>query len=167
MRNPRLIAFVFLLFVGIAPALLRGAERPFAIRVIDEQTRRGLPLVELTTVSHNRFITDSAGYASVDDPALLGKQVYLEVRSPGYVFAKDGFGFPGQSIELKPGGEAELRIRRINIAERLYRITGEGIYRDSVILGKPVPIRAPLLNGGVVGQDSAQVAVYQGKVRWF
>ena len=45
-------------------------------------------------------------------------------------------------------------IRRLNIARRLYRVTGGGIYRDSVLTGDPVPIREPLLNGQVLGQDS-------------
>lgn len=169
MRKFRFIACSSLFFLSIAvvPALSRGAERPFAIHVIDEQTGRGVPMVELTTVSHDRFITDSAGFAAVDDPLLLGRKVYFEVRSPGYVFPKDGLGFTGASVETKSGGSVKWRIKRTNIAERLYRITGEGIYRDSVILGKSAPIREPLLAGGVVGQDSAQVAVYRGQIHWF
>ena len=55
----------------------------------------------------------------------------------------------------------------MNIAERLYRITGQGIYADSVRLGRETPIRQPLLNGQVVGQDSAQAVSYQGRLRWF
>ncbi len=46
-------------------------------------------------------------------------------------------------------------------------MTGAGIYRDSVLTGDQVPIREPLLNGQVVGQDSVLNAVYQGKVHWF
>ena len=65
------------------------------------------------------------------------------------------------------GKSAKLKIKRINIAERLYRITGEGIYRDSVLAGRAVPIRQPLLNGGVVGQDSVMASVYRGKIHWF
>ncbi len=151
------------------PALeqTRSAPTPFAIRVVDDASGRGVPLVELATVSHVRFVTDSAGYAAIDDAALLGHRVYFEVRSHGYRFPADGFGGVGQSIDLKPGGSALLSIKRLNIAERLYRITGEGIYRDSVALGKTAPIREPLLAGGVVGQDSVQVALYRGKIRWF
>src|SRR6185295_12105461 len=57
--------------------------------------------------------------------------------------------------------------KRVNIAERLYRVTGGGQYRDSVLAGKPVPIAEPLLNGEVTGQDSVQTAVYGGKMYWF
>ena len=46
-------------------------------------------------------------------------------------------------------------------------MTGEGIYRDSVLTGDAVPIREPLLNGQVFGQDSVVNAVYQGKIYWF
>ena len=41
------------------------------------------------------------------------------------------------------------------------------IYRDSILTGDAVPIREPLLNGKVFGQDSVVNAVYQGKIHWF
>jgi hypothetical protein len=41
------------------------------------------------------------------------------------------------------GGRAEVRIERTNIAERLYRVTGAGLYRVSVILGRPSPTPRP------------------------
>ena len=140
---------------------------PFAIQMVDDRTGRGVPLVELKTVSNVAFWTDSAGYAAIDDPALLGRKVFFSVSSHGYDFAADGFGMHGTAIDLVPGGEKTLKIKRINLAERLYRVTGEGIYRDSVILGKPVPISEPLINGQVTGQDSAMTAVYRGKIWWF
>lgn len=154
------------LAVLLAPLAL-AQQKPFAIRVVDDQTHRGVPLVELKTSSSVRFYTDSAGYAAIDDPAMLGRRVFFNVSSHGYEFAPDGFGVRGRAIELTPGGEAELPIHRVNLAQRLYRLTGEGIYRDSVLLGKPVPITEPLLNGEVCGQDSAQCAVYRGKVYFF
>ena len=36
--------------------------------------------------------------------------------------------------QCKPGGSATLKLKRMNTAERLYRITGEGVYRDTVLL---------------------------------
>ena len=59
-----------------------------------------------------------------------------------------------------PGESAELRIRRNNIAERLYRVTGVGIYRDSVLLGRDVPIEHPLFNAQVAGSDSVNSIVF-------
>ena len=140
---------------------------PFAVRVVDEQSGRGVPLAELKTVSGVRFWSDSGGYVAVDDPALLGRSVFFHVSSHGYEFPKDGFGNRGVEVELSPGGETTLKVKRVNIAERLYRVTGEGIYRDSVILGKKAPLAEPLLNGQVTGQDSVMSTVYRGKVWWF
>src|SRR5436190_9695494 len=57
--------------------------------------------------------------------------------------------------------------KRINIAERLSRVAGGGIYRDSVMLGKAVPLKEPLLDGQVFGQDSVQSVIYRGKIYWF
>ncbi len=140
---------------------------PFAIEVVDEATGRGVPLVELTTTSGVTFITDSAGLVAFDEPGLMNQTVYFAVKSHGYEFRKDGFGFPGVRLEVTPGGSATVKLKRINIAERLYRVTGQGIYRDSVLLGRQPPTKEPLLNAKVAGQDSVQNAVYRGKLRWF
>jgi hypothetical protein len=141
---------------------------PFAIEVVDAGTGRGVPLVELTTVSGVRFLTDSAGFIAIDDPAFVRREVFFHVKSHGYEFPADGFGFRGAKLNVIPGGTARLQVKRHNVAERLYRVTGEGIYSDSVQLGrKPPPVKEPLLNGEVVGQDSAQQAVYRGKIYWF
>ncbi len=138
-----------------------------AIKVVDDVTGRGVPLVELETVNHIRFVTDSAGLAAFDEPGLMNQRVFFTVRSHGYEFPRDGFGYRGTAVEVRPGGEAVLRIRRISVAERLYRITGAGIYRDSVLVGAPVPIRQPLLNARVMGQDTVLAAVFRGKLYWF
>ena len=147
--------------------LATGADSPwFRIKVVDEATSRGVPLVELETVNRAGWITDSNGLIAFHEPGLMERPVFFHVRSYGYDFPKDGFGNAGVTLTPKAGGNEEVKITRRNIAERLYRITGQGIYRDSVLLGEPVPIRGPLLNAEVVGQDSAQVAVYGGKVLW-
>ena len=143
------------------------APQPFAIEVQDDQTGRGVPLVELTTTSGITYVTDSAGLVAFDEPGLLGQRVYFEVKSHGYEARKDGFGFSGVALETKPGGAATIKIKRTNIAERLYRITGQGIYRDSVLLARDTPINQPLINAKVTGQDSVMNAVYQGKLHWF
>ena len=139
----------------------------FAIVVVDEQTRRGVPLVELEMVNHARWWTDSNGIVAFDEPGLLGQEVYFHVRSHGYEYPKDGFGNRG--VRLKPvrGGNTTIKIKRLNIAERLYRITGQGIYRDSALVGQPVPLKQPLLNGQVMGQDTVIATPYRGKIYWF
>jgi hypothetical protein len=139
----------------------------FRINVIDEQTNRGVPLVELRTVNGIAHTTDSNGIVAFHEPGLMDKDVFFHVSSHGYEFAKDGFGYRGKALQVKAGGEATLKIRRVNIAERLYRVTGGGIYRDSVLIGVKPPIREPLLNGLVFGSDSVVNAVYNGKIHWF
>jgi hypothetical protein len=140
---------------------------PFRIQVVEEGTGRGVPLVELKTVNQIRAITDSNGIVAFDEPGLFNRKVFFFVRSHGYEFEKDGFGYRGKALQVTEGGSAQLVIRRINIARRLYRVTGEGIYRDSVLTHDQVPIREPVLNGQVFGQDSVVNALYQGKIYWF
>ncbi|MBM4018228.1 MAG: hypothetical protein FJ288_07845 [Planctomycetes bacterium] len=144
-----------------------GAVPYFGIRVIDGDTGRGVPLVELETVNAIRCYTDSAGWAAFHEPGLMNRRVFFFVKSHGYEFPKDGFGMRGVALETREGGRAELKIKRINIAERLYRITGAGIYADSVLLGHKPPTRQPVLNAEVLGQDSVQSMLYRGRIFWF
>lgn len=140
---------------------------PFVIEVVDSETGRGVPLVELSTVHHVAFWTDSQGLAAVDEPELMSRKVFFSVRSHGYEYPKDGFGFAGTALDVRPGGRATLKLKRMNIAQRLYRITGAGIYRDSVLAGAAVPVRQPVLNAEVTGQDSAMAVPFDGNVYWF
>jgi hypothetical protein len=144
-----------------------GAEPYFEIDVVDAATGRGVPLAEVEMVNHARFISDSAGRIAFSEPGAWGQSTFVTVRSDGYEFPKDGFGYPGTRVTPKPGGKVTLRLKRLNIAERLYRITGEGVYRDSVLLGETPPTREPVLNAQVLGQDSIQQAIYHGQIYWF
>ncbi len=139
----------------------------FAVVVDDDRTGRGVPLVELRTVNEIRYFTDSGGVAAVREPGLMNQRVYFSVRSHGYEYPADGFGYRGAALDVKPGGRVTLKIRRLNVAERLYRVTGQGIYRDSLLAGLPVPLRNPALNAQVMGQDSVQMVKYKGKLYWF
>jgi len=141
--------------------------RHFAIEVIDEQTGRGVPMVELQTTSAVRYYTDSGGLIAFYEPGLMDRRVFFAVSAHGYEFPKDGFGIRGIVLETKAGGSAQLKVKRLNIAERLYRITGQGIYRDTVLLGRKAPIAEPLLNAEVTGQDGILTAIYRGKLYWF
>lgn len=144
-----------------------ASDRPFELRVLDEETGRGVPLVEVETTNRIKYVTDSAGRVAFDEPGLLGQRVFFEMRSHGYDIPQDAFGAVGFSVATTPGGRAELKIKRRNIAERLYRITGQGIYSDTIKLGLAAPLKQPLLNGQVMGQDSTLAVRYRGKVHWF
>ncbi len=143
-----------------------GKREYFGIQVIDAETGRGVPLIELRTTSQVSLWTDSAGWAAVCEPDLMGREVFFHVGGPGYEYPADGFGYRGVRLKAEPGRTAAIQVRRKNIAERLYRITGQGIYRDSVLLGRPVPPSASKRLGGVMGQDSVQAVPYRGRLFW-
>ncbi|WP_201002063.1 discoidin domain-containing protein [Paenibacillus glycanilyticus] len=143
------------------------SQQPFGIRVVDSKTGRGIPAVELRTTNNMTFYTDSAGYVAFKEVGLMNETVFFHLSSDGYKVPQDMFGYYGQAVEVTPGGSVTLTMDRVNIAERLYRLTGEGIYRDSLLLGKTPPINEPLLNGKVMGQDSVQTIKYKNKLYWF
>jgi hypothetical protein len=69
----------------------------------------------------------------------------------------------GIALDTRRGGRATMRVQRVNAAERIARLTGEGGWRDSALLGEPIPASAPPpLNAQVLGQDSVQTALYRG-----
>ncbi|MDX2152766.1 MAG: hypothetical protein SFV54_18635 [Bryobacteraceae bacterium] len=148
-------------------SLAAWAQRPdlHVIEVVDESTKRGVPLVELCATSGACFLTDSAGLVALQEPSFWGQDVYFSIRGHGYEHAKDFFGDPGRSIRVTRGGSTRVTVTRVNIAERLYRVTGEGIYRDSVIAGRKRGGR-PLLNANVTGLDTVMHTVYRGRLFW-
>ena len=153
------------LAVALASSVL-AEEKPFAVQIVDEATGRGVPLVELETMDNQLWMTDSAGRVAFHEPGQMNIPVWFSMRSHGYQFPLDGFGMTGQRFTTQPGEHAVLKVKRLNIAERLCRLTGQGIYRDSVLLGEKVPLDEPVTNGGVVGQDSVQSVVYRGRLFW-
>lgn len=68
-------------------------------------------------------------------------------------FPRDAFGYAGTKFQYTAGGSIILKMTRTQHAQRLYRFTGEGIYRDTVLLGQEAsvvpPGAAPLLNSQV------------------
>ena len=141
-----------------------GATECFCVDVVDGATSRGIPLVEVITPDNAVYVTDSAGRAAICDPLFLGKPAYYRAQSHGYEMPADAFGMRGKTLAATPGGKGTIVLKRLNVAERLYRITGAGIYWDTIRLGKSAPIREPLLNAGVFGQDSAQFAIHRDKL---
>ena len=126
----------------------------------------GVPLVELETVHHLKFVTDNMGIAVIEASEFQDQEVYFSIKSHGYEFRKDGFGFRGKKVHVNSGSSAVLKIQRKILAERLCRLTGAGLYSDSVKVGKQAPISQPLLNAKTAGSDSAHVAEFGGKLFW-
>lgn len=141
-------------------------EKYFGIHVVDEQTSRGVPLVELRTPNGISHWTDSAGWVAFHEPGLMDRDVFFEAISHGYAMLPDWIGQRGRTLKVAAGSSATVAVRRNNVAERIYRITGQGIYRDSVMLGLPVPVERPLGNQLVAGQDTVITTIYRGRQFW-
>src|SRR4029453_8604988 len=101
-----------------------AAEKYFEIQIQDAGTGRGVPLVELVTVNKMRYVTDSAGGVGFFEPGLMGKALFFDINAQGYQVGKDGFGIAGARLKVEEGGSTVVKLRRLNIAERLYRCTG-------------------------------------------
>jgi hypothetical protein len=134
-------------------------EERHGVRVVDAETGRGVPMVILTG-PRRTWVTDSAGWAAIVEPDALGQTLSLAPWSHGYEAAAP------VTVTLDRGGRSELALRRAMPAERLYRVTGGGIYRDSVLLGEPTPLAEPLLNALVVGLDSTHAVLHDGQMFW-
>lgn len=172
------LCFLFLLnisermVIGQEPPLAHRSElksRPtawFGLRAVDAETGAGVPLVRFKTTSHLTQWSDSHGYVAFDEPGLMGTEVHFEIDSPGYNLAADGFGFRGQRVIPRPGEIVEVQLLRVNLAQRVRRVTGQGIYRDTERLGLPVPPGTPALNAGVTGSDSVQMVPYRDRLFW-
>jgi len=96
------------LTAGLFAGPTQAHEKYFRITVVDEQTGRGVPLVELETTNNIKHYTDSNGVVAFHEPGLMGQSVFFFVRSHGYEFPKDGFGMQGRALDVKDGGRATL-----------------------------------------------------------
>lgn len=146
-----------------SPAFVPASQtiEPFVIKVTDASTGRGVPMVSLRADCGPEFITDSAGVVAIYEPPYMNRRVHFSVFSHGYKTPADGFG-----ADIKPNGKTEFSIERTNIAERLYRITGAGIYHHSTLAGLETPLENPNLTGKVMGQDTVAMTRYKGQYHW-
>ncbi len=163
-----MIAILPSLFFGLVLSLSQQAATPFyRIQVVDAESGRGVPMIELRLVDNSTYYTDSQGVVAFFEPGLMDTELFFHVAGHGYEHAADFFGYRGARLTPTAGGAGTLEVDRINIAERIYRITGAGIYRDTRLLGEPAPIARPYINGLVAGQDSALAIPHNGKLYWF
>lgn len=141
--------------------ILHGAE-PFRVEVVDRENGWPVPLVELRTTHQLSFFTDNAGLVAIDDPDLLGREVWFTVSSDGYGVKPDGFGSTGTRLLLEPGKSARIEVDRTMIAKRLGRLTGAGLFCHAEKLG--VSDLPP--ESGVAGCDSVLLSRYRGGLFW-
>lgn len=149
---------------AIAPLVAAAADasQPFQIKVIDKENGWPVPLVELRTTHNVRFVTDNAGVIAFELPELMGKEIWLDLKGHGYEVEADGFGFRGVRMTPNPGDSITVQVNRTNIARRLGRLTGGGLFSESQQLGSELQ----WTESGVLGCDSVQIARHQGKLYW-
>jgi len=158
--------------MNLSPLLLPGllvmypfisaAMTPCEIRVVEKGSNWPVPLVELRTTHNIRFVTDNTGAIAVDLPELMGRETWFDVIGHGYDVPADGFGYHGVRLKPEPGKSLKVEVTRKNIARRLGRLTGAGLFAESQKLGRELN----WLETGVFGCDSVQNAVHRGKLFW-
>jgi len=157
-------------FVVVIGALLRGfvvtsvaaSAQPCRIEVIEKGIGWPVPLVELRTTHHVRFVTDNAGVIAFDLPECMGRETWFDVRGHGYEVSKDAFGSRGVRLKPEPGKTLKVEVKRTIVAKRLGRLTGNGLFAESQKLGRELDWR----DSDVFGCDSVQNAMHRGKMFW-
>ena len=55
----------------------------FKITVVDEETGRGVPLVEMKTTNSIRYYSENNGIIAFYEPGLMDQEVYFYIKSHG------------------------------------------------------------------------------------
>lgn len=101
------------------------------IQIVEERTGWPVPLVELRTTHHARFVSDNSGNIAFDLPELMGRETWFEVHGHGYEAKADGFGMRGVRLTPVPGKTLRVELKRTIIAQRIGRLTGAGLFAES------------------------------------
>ncbi len=152
---------LFLLFV-LVPVLADAGLEPCRIEVVEKESGWPVPLVELETTHGVRLVTDNAGVAAFDLPECMGRETWLSLRGNGYGVKADGFGYEGIRFTPEPGKTTRIEVERRIIAKRLGRLTGAGLFAEAQKCGDAVEFP----ESGIMGSDSVQNAVHQGRMFW-
>ena len=160
----RVLLVLFLLISSSSFATVNS--HGFLFSFIDSQTQRPIPLVTIEMRNGLKFVSDNGGNIFIDSPELIGKKVYFLVYSHGYELPeKNLFNEHGIISQLIPGCHQSVSMTRTNIAERLYRITGTGLYHHTQKAGLTNPA-TDLIESSVLGQDSTVACKVGNKIYW-
>ena len=160
--SKRMMKRLFLFLLVLVGTLSARADEAFRITILDAENDWPVPLVELRTVHHQRFLSDNAGVIAVDDPELMSREVWFTVRGHGYGVKKDSFGREGVRLTPSPGGEAVVRVQRQLPGKRLGRLTGAGLFAESQRFGEQLDWP----ESGIVGCDSVLTARHGDRLFW-
>jgi hypothetical protein len=158
--GPVTVAFAAALLALSSPS--GWTAEPCRIEVVEAGSGWPVPLVELRTLNHMRFVTDNAGVIAFDLPDLMGRETWFDVIGNGYDVPKDGFGMRGVRLTPEPGKTLKVEVHRSNIAKRLGRLTGGGLFAESQKLGRELDWR----ESGILGCDTVENARYHGRLFW-
>lgn len=139
-----------------------GAAEPCRIAIVDAENNWPVPLVELRTTHHVRFVSDNNGVIAFDLPELMGEETWFTVVGHGYGVAADGFGNRGVRLTPEPGERLTVKVHRQLPGKRLGRVTGGGVFSESQHFGLEKEWREQ----GILGCDSVQTAVHDGRLFW-
>ena len=92
------IAIVFLCSISGLRVYAQEAGDYFKVIVVDEETGRGVPMVEMKSTNSVRYYTDNNGIIAFYEPGLMDRKVYFSINSPGYEYPPDFFGNPGRAF---------------------------------------------------------------------
>ncbi|MFO1501098.1 MAG: hypothetical protein U1G07_22360 [Verrucomicrobiota bacterium] len=70
---------------------------PCRIQIVEKGSGWPVPLVELKTTHHVRFVSDNAGVIAFDLPELLGRETWFDVAGNGYEVPRDDLLMAGAS----------------------------------------------------------------------
>lgn len=146
----------------VLPQSCACALEPCRIQIVDDENGWPVPLVELKTTHHVRFVSDNRGQIAFDLPELMGVETWFHLEGHGYTVEPDGFGMVGIRIVPRPGETHTVRVKRTLPAKRLGRITGGGLFAESQQLGDEVDWSEQR----ILGCDSVQNAVHNGLLFW-
>ena len=148
---------------------LLAAANYFAIRVVDAATGRGVPQADLVMTDGTRYTTDSGGTVAFNRAGYLNTADTFVLESYGYALASGTRSF---TVTPTLGGSTTVPLARTQVAQRMYRESGEDLYKQTVAVGGTSPVTTTnanpnLSNAYVFGQDSGLTAVYKGKLYEF
>ncbi|MGN0847013.1 MAG: hypothetical protein ACI4RA_06480 [Kiritimatiellia bacterium] len=165
MKTLRSLEWVTALAVCASAAVCAAAgaaPAPCRVRVVDAENGWPVPLVILETTHALVHVTDNAGVVAVDAPELMGRETWFSVKSHGYGVDPDGFGSVGVRITPRAGEEVVVKVKRRQLARRLGRLSGGGLFAESQKCGEWLGAA----ENGEFGRDSAQTAPYRDGIFW-
>ncbi len=137
-----------------------GPTQRVDVKVLDDVSGVPLPGAVLTRLDKRSvYVSDNKGMVALHEQDRQNLVTQFKVEAPGYQsIASQGINLtPGaseQAIELVPQAE--------QVAQRLYRMTGVGLERETHLLGTaaPSPTDTKLINADVLGQDGPMATLY-------